>query len=152
MKKLSSILSHLMSQKGIKSAELARKTGIGQPIIYRLMTGETENPQISTLKPIADFFQIGFDELLGLAPLKKQHSLHTNVVLNELNNKLMTIKTIAITLVDALPTFTNGYQMAVSANLINEEISLNLLPLILLNNNNLLKTINQAQQILTENA
>jgi len=69
MKTLSVTLTYLMNKKGIKSAELARKTGVGQPVVHRLMTGVTENPQILTLKPIADFFQISIDQLLPTSAL-----------------------------------------------------------------------------------
>lgn len=150
MENLSSILSHLMSEKGIKSAELARKTGVGQPVIYRLMTGTTDNPQILTLKPIADFFGVSLDQLLGLAPLVKQKTLD-GTSLHTLNNKLTTAKTIASVLVDLLPSLIEGYKKAVDANLIKEEVPADILPLLPLNSTNLLKAINQLQEILITN-
>src|SRR3990167_958328 len=150
MENLSNILSHLMSEKGIKSAELARKTGVGQPVVYRLMTGATENPQILTLKPIADFFGVSLDQLIGLSPLNNQKQMD-NVLLHNLNNKLTTIKTIASVLVELLPPLIEGYKKAVSASLIKEEISADILPLLPLNSANLLKTINQLQEMLTTN-
>jgi len=148
METLSAILSHLMSEKGIKSAELARKTGIGQPVIYRLMTGTTDNPQVLTLKPIADFFGISIDQLLGFTPLTNQKSLN-QMSLHTLSNKLATMKTIASVLVDLLPTLIEGYQKAVAENLIKEDLPGNILPLLPINSANLLKTINQLQEILT---
>ena len=68
MENLSAVLTHLMSKNGLTSSELARKTGVAQPVIYRLMSGETENPQILTLKPIADYFKLTIDKLSGSAP------------------------------------------------------------------------------------
>lgn len=147
MENLSAVLSHLMSEKRIKSAELARKTGVGQPVVYRLMTGTTENPQVLTLKPIADFFGVSLDQLLGLKPLSTQRSLD-NISLHNLDNKLITIKTIASVLVDLLPSLIEGYKKAVSANLIKGEMSADILPLLPLNSANLLKTINQLQEML----
>lgn len=150
MVNLSGTLSLLMSEKGIKSAELARKTGIGQPVIYRLMTGTTDNPQIQTLKPIADFFEVSIDQLLGLSPLTNQKPFD-NAELHNLSNKLTTIKTISSVLVDLLPILIESYKKAVAANLINEEISSDILPLLPLNSANLLRTINQLQEILIKN-
>lgn len=150
MENLSAILSHLMSEKGIKSAELARKTGVGQPVVYRLMTGATENPQVLTLKPIADFFGVSLDQLLGLSPLTDKKPLD-NISLHNINNKLTTIKTIASVLVDLLPLLIEGYKKAVAANLANEDISPEILPLLPLNSANLLKAINQLQEILIIN-
>jgi|SRR3990167_4637252 len=147
MENLSTILSHLMSEKGIKSAELARKTGIGQPVVYRLMTGVTENPQVLTLKPIADFFGVSLDQLLGLSPLNNQRPMD-NTLLHHLNNKLTTIKTIASALVDLLPDIIEGYQKAVSVNLIKETVPSDILPLLQLNITNLLKATNQIQELL----
>lgn len=147
MENLSAILSHLMSEKGIKSAELARKTGVGQPVVYRLMTGATENPQVLTLKPIADFFGVSLDQLLGLTPLTPKKSLD-NISLHNLTNKLTTIKMIASVLVDLLPSLVEGYKKAVAANSIKEDISADILPLLPLNSANLLKTINQLHEMI----
>ena len=148
MENLSTVLTYLMSEKGIKSAELARKTGIGQPVIYRMMTGTTENPQVLSLKPIADFFGVSLDQLLGLSPLNSQKPLD-NISLHNLTNKLTTIKTIASVLVDLLPELIEGYKKAISANLINDEVPTDILPLLPINSMNLLKTINQLQEMLT---
>lgn len=150
MDNLSSVLTYLMSKKEIKSAELARKTGVGQPVVYRLMTGATENPQILTLKPIADFFDVTFEQLLGITPLNNQKRLD-NISLHNITNKLTTIKTIASVLTDLLPTLIEGYKNAVAAGLINEEISADILPLLPINSNNLLKAINLLQEVLIIN-
>ena len=147
MENLSAILTQLMLEKGIKSAELARKTGIGQPVIYRLMTGTTENPQIFTLKPIADFFGVSLDQLLGLSPLDRPKPLN-NASLHNLSTKLTTIKTIASVLVDLMPILIEGYNKAVAANLIKEEVSTDILSLLPVNSLNLLKTINQLNEML----
>ena len=150
MENLSSVLTHLMSEKGISSAELARKTGVTQPVIYRLMTGETENPQILTLKPIANFFGISIEQLLGLIPLNNQSSLD-DILLHSINTKLSTVKTIASVLEDLLPGLIEGYQKAVAANLMKEIVSADILPLLTLNTANLLKTANQIQELLMTN-
>jgi len=150
MENLSTILTHLMSEKGIKSAELARKTGIGQPVVHRLMTGTTENPQILTLKPIADFFGVTLDQILGLRPLDNQKQLD-NIALHKITNKLTTIKTIASVLLELLPTLIEGYKLALSANLIKGEIPTDILPLLPVNSTNLLRMINELQGMLSIN-
>lgn len=147
MGNLADTLSHLMFKKGIKSAELARKTGVGQPVIYRLMTGITDNPQINTLKPIADYFGVSLDQLVGIIPLTKQN-LFNNTSLHDLQNKLITIKTISSVLVDLLPSLIDGYKKSVAGNLMKKEIPEDILPLLLLNGVNLMKAINQIQELL----
>ncbi len=150
MHNLSTVLTYLMTDKGISSAELARKTGIGQPVIYRLMTGATENPQIQTVKPIADFFGIHLDQLLGYTPLHQANTLNKDV-LHKLNNKIIAIKTVSGVLIDLLPQLIEGYEKAVRARLMPGEISADILPLLLLNTSNLLKAINEIQNMLMTN-
>lgn len=147
MENLSTVLKHLMSKNGLTSSELARKTGIAQPVIYRLMNGDTENPQILTLKPIVDYFGISLEQLLGLSSLNNEKILD-KALLHDLTNKLSTIKTIASVLIDVLPGLTEGYQKAIVAKLINESTPIDILPLLKLNAVNLLKTTNAIQELL----
>ncbi len=147
MKNLADVLSFLMTSTGIKSAELARKTGVAQPVISRLMTGVTNNPQILTIKPIADFFAINLEQLLGISPLGiKNHFGHAQ--LNDIGNKVNSIKTIASVLTNILPILIDGYQNAILAKLITEEVPTDILPLFILNMKNLLKTTDQIQEML----
>lgn len=69
MKKLSSILKSLMAEVSISESELARRTGIGQPVVHRIASGETDNPKVATLSPIANFFAISISQLIGDEPL-----------------------------------------------------------------------------------
>lgn len=147
MKKLSDVLSSLMSNRGIKSAELARETGVAQPVVSRLMTGVTVNPQVLTIKPIADFFNISLDQLLGLTPLDVQKQFDS-AQLNDLSNKVDSIKTISSVLTSILPVLIEGYQKAIFANLTKEEVPTDILPLFALNMKSLLKTVNQIQELL----
>lgn len=136
-----------MSDMGIKSAELARETGVAQPVISRLMTGVTVNPQVLTIKPIADFFNVSLDQLLGLMPLDAQKQFN-NAQLNDLSNKVESIKTIANVLTSILPILIEGYQKAIFAKIIKEEVPIDILPLFILNMKNLLKATNQIQELL----
>ncbi len=149
MDNLATILSKLMSERGIKSAELARKTGIGQPVIYRLMTGTTDNPQIQTLKPIADFFGVTIDQLLGYASLSKPMTID-NITAHNLHNKLTAIKTIASVFNDLLPILIDAYKKAAETNLVSDEIQAEILPLLLVNCSNLLKATNYLQEVLSD--
>jgi transcriptional regulator with XRE-family HTH domain len=79
-----------MSKKGITSAALARKVGVTQPVIFRLMKGETENPHILTLKPLADFFTVSIEQLLGIVPLGNQKIIDDHLA-HTINTKLSTI-------------------------------------------------------------
>lgn len=69
MKKLNTILKALMAEVGISESELARRTGVGQPVVHRIASGETDNPKVATLSPIANFFAISISQLIGDEPL-----------------------------------------------------------------------------------
>jgi transcriptional regulator with XRE-family HTH domain len=150
MENLSTVLTHLMAAKGISSAELARMTGVTQSVVYRLMTGSTENPQVLTLKPIANVFGVSLEQLLGFVPLNNQSTLD-DVKLHSINTKLSTVKTVASVLIDLLPGLIDGYQKAVTAGLVKEVVSSDILPLLILSTSNLLKEANQIQEILMTN-
>lgn len=63
--KLSSILRKLLFDRAMKPIDLAREVNLPPPTIHRLVTGKSTRPYPSSLKPIADFFSISVDELLG---------------------------------------------------------------------------------------
>ena len=63
---ISTILTKLMENHGLSSTELARLTGVVQPVIYRIASGETDNPKIETLIPLANYFGITINELIGV--------------------------------------------------------------------------------------
>ncbi len=62
-------LKGLIAQSGISDADLAKKTGIPESTIYRLTSGATSDPRISTLKLLADFFGVTLGQLVGEEPL-----------------------------------------------------------------------------------
>ena len=55
-----------MREANISEAELARQTGLPQTTVNRLLLGSTADPRASTLRPIAKFFDITIDQLLGI--------------------------------------------------------------------------------------
>ncbi len=69
MQNLSAILRILMNEVKITVTELARQTGIGQPVIHRMASGETDNPKVGSLSPIAKFFNVNISQLVGDEPL-----------------------------------------------------------------------------------
>lgn len=66
---MSAILKGLMTEIDINESELARRTGVGQPVVHRICSGETDNPKVATLSPIANFFAISISQLIGDEPL-----------------------------------------------------------------------------------
>lgn len=71
MSKLSSLLDKLMIQQDLSESELSRRTGISQPAIHRLVSGKNNNPKLTTLLPIANFFKISLSQLIGEDELPK---------------------------------------------------------------------------------
>lgn len=71
----------LLADKGISEAELSRQTGIPQPTLHKILTGKTSDPRISTLKSIAEYFEVSLDNLYSgnifqaLTPVKTGHSV-----------------------------------------------------------------------------
>lgn len=150
MNQLSEILSELMAKQGINSAELARRTGIGQPVIHRLMSGVTDNPQVYTLLPIATYFNITIEQLIGTKSWKKGKLLDATSV-HQINNQIVTIKTIASVLSDLTPNLLEGYIKASAAKLIKASIAVEMLPLLAINVENLMGTITTLQACFLKN-
>lgn len=69
MNLLGQVLKELMVQQQISASELARRTGIGQPVIFRMLSGETDNPKVATLSPLASYFGVTINQLIGETPL-----------------------------------------------------------------------------------
>lgn len=72
MTALAKNLAILMQHYGLTETGLARKTHVGQPVVHRLASGETDNPKINTLSPIAKLFGLNINQLIGEAPLPEQ--------------------------------------------------------------------------------
>lgn len=63
--KLGPILKRLLFDRDMKAADLAREIDIPPPTIHRLITGKSTRPYKTSLKPIADYFSITIDQLIG---------------------------------------------------------------------------------------
>ncbi len=86
---LGKILKRLLFDKGMKPVDLAREVNIPPPTIHRLVTGKSTRPYKSSLKPIADYFSISVDELVGEKPLiNNQVSLTENKNIQKFNKSI----------------------------------------------------------------
>lgn len=56
-------LEWLITQKRTNPYELQRATGVPQPTIHRILTGESSDPRTKTLQPLADYFQVTVAEM-----------------------------------------------------------------------------------------
>lgn len=63
---LSKNLEFLLKKNGLSLSQLSQACGVDKPIISRILNGKTTNPQVDTLKPIAEFFDITIDQLIGV--------------------------------------------------------------------------------------
>ena len=65
MTTLKDSLKIFMESKKLNASQLARSTGIKQPVIHRILTGDTLDPKIGTVSALANFFQVSINELVG---------------------------------------------------------------------------------------
>lgn len=76
MASLSSNLKTLMQLAKINASELARRTGVAQPIIHRLSTGQNINPKLATVRPISEYFMVTVSQLIGEENLPSDKSFY----------------------------------------------------------------------------
>lgn len=76
--KLGHTLKKLLFERNIKPVELSREVQLPPATIHRLITGKSTRPYESSLKPIADFFSVSVDQLLGESPLTSELTTHNN--------------------------------------------------------------------------
>lgn len=65
-------LQLLMHKQGMSEAELARQTSIPQPTLHKILSGKTNDPRISTLQQLADYFQVSLDGLYSYDVLQNK--------------------------------------------------------------------------------
>jgi len=70
MMDVSNVLSYLMKKQGLSENKLARDSGVPQPSIHRILTGDVQDPMTKTIKPLADYFKITVAQLRGEAPIE----------------------------------------------------------------------------------
>lgn len=64
LQKLAENLRALLKSRNLNANQLAQILGIPMMTIRRLLSGETSDPRISTLKLVADYFDISVDSLI----------------------------------------------------------------------------------------
>lgn len=72
----SDTLNTLMGE--MSESALAREVNVPKATINRLLSGRTPDPRASTLAPIAQYFGVSIDQLLGLEALPENLPLRTN--------------------------------------------------------------------------
>jgi len=58
-------LEWLIAKKRTNPYELQRATGVPQPTIHRILSGESNDPRTKTLQPLADYFGVTVADLRG---------------------------------------------------------------------------------------
>lgn len=71
---LQQILSLLMEANHVTLTALHKNTGVPLATLKRLQSDPSANPTISTLIPIANFFNINVNQLIGLEPLVERNT------------------------------------------------------------------------------
>lgn len=56
-------LEYLMARNGLNPSSLAKAANANQPTLFRILSGEVEDPRTATLKPIADYFRLSVEAL-----------------------------------------------------------------------------------------
>ena len=84
------VVRQLMNNAQLSEADLCRGVNVPQTTINRLLSGQTNDPRISTLTAIAKFFDIAIEQLLGLEPLNTISSFHKGHALPVLPWNLIT--------------------------------------------------------------
>ena len=56
-------LNWLMDRHRTNATQVAQSTGIPQPTIYRILSGETQNPRVATLATLAKHFRVSLEAL-----------------------------------------------------------------------------------------
>jgi len=87
MSNIGNILEKLLFEKKIRATELARKTNVPQPTLHRILSGKSPNPHISTVKPIADFFNISVEQLNGTQDLPQPPNSPNSLLVKNENAK-----------------------------------------------------------------
>lgn len=88
------VIVQLMKALNIDESTLAKACNISLASLSRIKNNPESNPTISTLRPLADFFNITIDQLLGYSPLdnnlnmiKKIPVIKHSDIFSWLNNK-----------------------------------------------------------------
>ncbi|WP_342220011.1 helix-turn-helix transcriptional regulator [Rickettsiella endosymbiont of Miltochrista miniata] len=110
---LNNTLEYLIKKWGVNINQLHKHTGIPLSTLKRLRLNKENNPTLASLAPIANYFSVSLDQLIGREALPKKN-----------NKKLSGLTLPLIHWKDILDTPKNRYYLAFSSLLIRD-ISLN---------------------------
>ncbi len=65
-------LKKLMSDASVSVQELSKKTGVKASAIYKIISGDIPNPGLFNILPIAEFFSISVNKLVGDESIERQ--------------------------------------------------------------------------------
>lgn len=71
------VLTKLMKDSNLDDQDLSRHTFVPAPTIARLRSNAKSNPTLSSLEPLAEFFGITIDQLIGKDELPKNRATST---------------------------------------------------------------------------
>lgn len=57
-------VKRLKKEKGLSKSDLVRETGLDYHTIAKIESGKTPDPRISTIKKIADVFNVSIEDLI----------------------------------------------------------------------------------------
>lgn len=83
---LSQNLKKILRDHDMNISDLARAINLPQSTLNQLFLGVSTSPRISTIIPIAKFFYVSVDILLGLSQNTENINYHTNVPIIEWEN------------------------------------------------------------------
>jgi transcriptional regulator with XRE-family HTH domain len=72
--RLKSILDSLLIENKLSIVQLSKNTGVPVTTIKRIKYSKDPNPTINSLLPIANFFSLTVNQLIGLEPFPKERS------------------------------------------------------------------------------
>jgi transcriptional regulator with XRE-family HTH domain len=86
---ISENLGYLMKRKNTTESKIAQELNIPVMTVRRLLSGETTDPRVFTLKRLADYFDVSIDALIGINQLTP-HELNnpTKPLLIPVGNRL----------------------------------------------------------------
>lgn len=58
-------LADLLAQRGMTPTQLAAETGLAQPTVHRILSGESASPRIENLRVFAKYFGVSIADLTG---------------------------------------------------------------------------------------
>ena len=76
---LSEVLKKLIEVHELTVAELARRVNLPQPTIQRIAAGVYKTPRISTLQPIAEYFDLTINQLRGFETIPYLSSIKKTI-------------------------------------------------------------------------